>query len=92
MAKILMPEWLADMTAALRSMGIEPNNVARLAIVLEPGDVPVMHVEMIGDRRIIDLAAVLAGADDVRVSRSETPQPVVRLRLSTPGAGDDARA
>lgn len=90
MVKILMLEWRADMTAALRSMGIEPNNVRRLVIALEPGSTPIMHVEMIGDRRIIDLAAVLAGADDVRVSQSEMPRPVIRIVASTPGGRDGA--
>lgn len=89
MAKILMPQWRVGMADTLRSMGIDPNNVARLVVVVEPGDVPVMHVEMIGDRRIIDLAAVLAGADDVRVSRSETPQRVFRL-MATPDGSDGA--
>ena len=91
MVKVTMPTWRAEMQAQLRSMGIDPNNCARLVIDMQPGSFyPVMHVEMIGDARIIDLGAVLAGAEDVRVSRSETPQPVFRLHLRAEASdGDD---
>lgn len=94
MVKVTMPQWRGEMLAALRSMGIDPDYVARLVIDLRPGTfAPTMHVEMIGDARIIDLGAVLAGADDVRVSRSETPQPIFRVvatRSDLPGSDSGA--
>jgi hypothetical protein len=34
---------------ALRTLGIEPNNVRRMAIVLEPGQPPLILVEQYGD-------------------------------------------
>ncbi len=90
MAKVTMPAWRDDMSAILRTMGIDSSCVARVVIDMQPGMfAPTMHVEMIGDARIIDLGAVLAGVDDVRVSRSETPRLVFRVvatRSDLPGS------
>lgn len=52
---------------AMRSLGIDPNVVRRLVIVVEEGDVPVVHVELVGDPAIVDMAAVIAGSRPVVV-------------------------
>lgn len=84
MAKILMESWRQSMHLLLDGMGIDSRNVRRLVIDVRPGEVPVMHVEMIGDPRIVDMAEVLVGAPGARVDSAQSAAPDlsydVRLR------------
>lgn len=89
MAKEIMAQWREGLAEALDAMGIDHRNVRRLVIEVGPGAFPVMHVEMIADPRIIDVAAVLVASSHVRVRRDTVADAIkaaVAIRSDLPGS------
>lgn len=70
MAKVTGYFMSAEFCAALRAMGIEPNDARRIVIDIQSGNLPVIYVEYFADNRMIELAKLMAGSADVRVDRA----------------------
>lgn len=60
MAKMNYVPGSSELHDALRAMGIEPNVTRRVVIVIESGNIPVIHIERFADRQVVDVMAILA--------------------------------
>lgn len=78
-----------EVVEALRALGLDPDMVRRFVIDMRENWVPVLHVEMMGDPRIIELALLVMQNPVIAVEHCG-PRPVIRLERSE--VGGDARA
>jgi hypothetical protein len=61
-----------EIQAAIRALGLEPNEVSRLTVTIDPGDVPRVHVDLMPDHeRVAALLAAMKNVDyDIAVDQS----------------------
>jgi hypothetical protein len=61
-----------DYLEALRAAGLADENTRRVVIDLQCGHVPIVHIEKIGDERLLSVVQALGG---VQIARVEAPEP-----------------
>lgn len=57
------------MLAALREIGITPENTRRVVIDIQTGHVPVVHIEQFGDSNLLSVVRALDGIEITRGER-----------------------
>lgn len=59
---------------ALREAGLADENTRRVVIDLQCGHVPIVHIERIGDDKLLNVVQTLAGVDITWVYRDSEPE------------------
>jgi len=65
----------AEVLAALEANGVVPNYTRRVVIDIQMGEVPIIHIERIGDMNVIKVVEALTGVEVERVESPPAPHP-----------------